>query len=210
MKKANVLSSTRHLTGAIIMSSPPTISESYDSTDCNSKPFFLKIKKDLISSGAFILNGIQCKIAAGNLVPDISIHENGKFYNNIGTPVIDPNLIFIWDNINKVWIDAATTADAIKRNSEYRYSWLILSKKLEKKFKFSKTESRKCFRSLKLYGVEELVRWLEFFKENSPSKTFVKEVLENTFSKKEISEFFEFPCNHLEGAKEAMRRYINS
>lgn len=210
MEKANVLSNTRHLTGAIIMSSPPTISESYDSTDYNSKPFFLKIKQDTTNTGAFILSGIQCKLVEGNLVLDITIHENGKFYNNTKSPVIESGLVSIWDNVNKIWFDAATTADIIKKNSEYRHSWLMLSKKLEKKFKYSKSESRKCFRSLNIYGVEELVKWLEFFKENSPSKAFVKEVLELAISKKEISSYFDFPCTHLEGAREAMRHYIRN
>lgn len=210
MEKANVLSHTRQLTGAIIKSSPPTISESYDSSNTNSKPFFLKINKDVKTSGAFILNDIQCKLVEGNLVLDIIIHENGKFYNNTKSPVIEPGLISIWDNINKVWVDAATTADIIKRNSEYRHSWLMLSKKLEKKFKFSKSESRRCFRTLKVNGVQELIQWLEFFKEISPSKDFVQQVLENSVSKKEISDSFNFPCTHFKGAIEAMRHYIKN
>lgn len=210
MEKANVTSITRHLTGAIVMTSPPTISESYDSSNYNAKPFFLKVNGEVENSGVFILNGIQCKLVEGNLVLDITIHENGKFYNNTKSPVIESGLISIWDNVNKVWLDATTTADIIKRNSEYRHSWLKLSKKLEKKFKYSKSESRKCFRLLKIYGVEELIRWLEFFKENSPSKAFVKEVLELAISKKEISNYFDFPCTHFEGAREAMRHYIKN
>lgn len=211
MEKTNVLKNTRNLTGAIIMSSPPAVSYNYDIIDSTpNKPFFLKIHNDAKNTGAFILNGIQCKLADGNLVLDITIHENGKFYNNANSPVIDSGVISIWDNVNKVWIDATTTADIIKKNSEYRHSWLILSKKLEKKFKYSKTESRKCFRTLKVYGVEELIRWLEFFKESSPSKTFVKAVLDIAISKKEVSKYFDFPCMHLEGAKEAMRHYIES
>ncbi len=210
MEKANVLSNTRHLTGAIIMTSPPSISESYDSSDYNAKPFFLKVSREVENSGAFILNGIQCKIVEGTLVPDICIHENGKFYNNMDTPVADSGLIFIWDNTKKVWNDAATTSNLIQKNSEYRLAWLKLSKKLEKKFKYSKSESRRCFRLLKVYGVEELVRWLTFFKETSPSKDFVKAILDNAKSKKEISEYFDFPCTHFEGAKEAMRHYIES
>ena len=83
MEKANVLSNTRHLVGSIIMTTPPTISESYDSADYQAKPFFLKVNRDTKNSGAFILNGVQCKIVEGNLITDISVHENGKFYNNI-------------------------------------------------------------------------------------------------------------------------------
>lgn len=210
MEKANVLSNTRHLTGSVIMTSPPTISESYDSSNYQAKPFFLKVNRDVETSGAFILNGIQCKIVEGNLTTDISVHENGKFYNNINTPIVDSGLVFIWDNKNKVWNDAATTATLIERNSEYRVSWLKLSKRLEKKFKYSKSESRKCFRTLKIYGVEELVRWLKFFKETTPSKDFVKTILDNAKSKKEISEYFDFPCTHFEATKEAMKHYIES
>lgn len=211
MEKSNVLSNTRSLTGAIEMTSPPTVSDSYDSSNPNSKPFFLKICGDIGDvSGSFVVNDVQCKIVNGHLVPDISVHEDSKFFYNSTANIIEPNLIYIWDNKNKIWFDAATTTNIIEKRSKARITWLVCSKKLEKTFKFSKAESRKCFRTLRLAGVEELVRWLNFFKETSPSKDFVAQVLKFVNSKKEISELFEFECKDVEAAKKAMEHYIKT
>ena len=211
MKKENSNKHTRHIIGSIQMSSPPKILPSYVSGESNIKPFMLKIHGDIQkSNGAFLVNNVQCKIVDGQLVPDIIIHENSKFFYNCNTTALSPGLIYIWSDKNKKWIDAATTTSIIQKHSEDRKKWLIFSKQLEKKYNYSKTESRRFFRNLKVSGVEELICCLNYLYDSVPSKAFVQQLLEVSCSKEDIENYLGFSCNNLISAKEAMKHYIEN
>lgn len=210
MKSPKTLPTTRLITGSIITSCPPQILESYDSSIEGAKLFMLKVCGNLDKiSGAFMLNDVQCKFINGILVPDIKMKDDDStFFYNCSFPLLEKGLIFIWDNTNRDWIDASTTTELIKKRSEDRILWVSLAKKLEKKFGFSKTESRKCFRHLKLTGVEELVRFLKFFNENDISKDVIISLLSSDISEEVISETFGLECNSIKAAKLAMEYYI--
>lgn len=211
MKQENANTTMRHLIGSIQMSSPPQILQSYITGENNIKPFMLKFPKNLQNSdGAFLVNGVQCKIMNEQLILDVIIHENSKFFYNCNSNQVSPGKIYIWNDKNKKWIDAATTSQQIQKLSYDRKKWLTLSKRLEKKYGYSKTESRRFFRNLKISGVEELICWLNFLYESNPSKTFVQQVLTSCTSSDNIEKKFGFPCNNVVCAKEAMKHYIES
>ena len=210
MKSPKTLPSTRLITGSTLASCPPKILESYDSSIEGSKLFMLKVCGNLDKvSGAFMLNDIQCKFVNGILVPDIKMKDdNSTFFYNCSFPLLKEGLIFIWNNNNKEWIDASTTTELIKKRSEDRILWVSLTKKLEKKFGFSKTEARKCFRHLKLAGVEELVRFLKFFNENDISEDVIVSLLSSDISVEVNFETFGLECINIKAVKLAIEYYI--
>ena len=84
----------------------------------------------------------------------------------------------------------------------------------EKLFKWELDIMDKCDESMDLIVLPEstdVPAYAKTFEQHRESyRRYNKAILDKAKSKKEISEYFDFPCTHFEATREALRHYIES